>query len=103
MRLIDADELLQKMQTEYDSTDRLIDQGELHLDTLAEGYTEVHGLIESLPTIDPESLIPHGRWEFGEDIDVQCSICGRDALTEGDYRQVRSLYCPNCGAKMDKA
>ena len=59
--------------------------------------------IDDCPTIEPESLIPHGRWEVGEDVDIQCSVCGRDALTEGDYRQVRSLYCPNCGAKMDKA
>lgn len=100
MRIIDADELLQKMQTEYDSTDRLIDQGELHLDTLAEGYTEVHMLIESLPTIDPESLIPHGWWEIAIGYDprrsFQCSECWKMAFEP-------SKYCPNCGAKMDKA
>lgn len=46
--------------------------------------------------------VRHGRWVYGEDVDIQCSICGHDAYTEGDYRQVKTSYCPNCGAKMDK-
>lgn len=58
----------------------------------------IHNLINTAPTIDP---VRHGRWVYGEDIDIQCSLCGKDALTEGDYRQVKSNYCPNCGAKMD--
>lgn len=97
MRIIDADELLQKMQTEYDSTDRLIDQGELHLDTLAEGYTEVHGLIENCPTIDPESLIPHGRYIPYTDYRTigECSECNKTL-------RFFDNYCPNCGAKMKK-
>ena len=103
MRIIDADELLQKMQTEYDSTDRLIDQGELHLDTLAEGYTEVHGLIENCPTIDPDSLIPHGKWIEYEasdsDLDPRCR-CSKCGSVETPL--ARHSYCPNCGAKMDK-
>lgn len=41
-----------------------------------------------------------GRW-INEDVDWVCSECGADAMTQGDYRQVRSNYCPNCGAKMD--
>ena len=45
--------------------------------------------------------VVHGRWVYGEDVDIQCSVCGADAFTEGDYRQVKSRYCPNCGAKMD--
>lgn len=110
MRIIDADELLQKMQTEYDSTDRLIDQGELHLDTLAEGYTEVHMLIEDCPTIDPESLIPHGRWEniplnmdqsyfaYRWNLRKRCSVCEYAMPQEWPDFSI----CPNCGAKMDK-
>ena len=45
--------------------------------------------------------VVHARWIYGEDVDIQCSACGADALTEGDYRQIKSRYCPNCGAKMD--
>lgn len=45
--------------------------------------------------------VVHGRWLCGEDMDIQCSVCGADALTQGDYRQITSKYCPKCGAKMD--
>ena len=109
MRIIDADELLQKMQTEYDSTDRLIDQGELHLDTLAEGYTEVHMLIENCPTIDPESLMPHGRWKTkrgnyyatgGGNPIWGCSNC--DFIYGASMSSPKWDFCPNCGAKMKK-
>lgn len=51
--------------------------------------------------IDTVAPVRHGRWIYGEDIDIQCSVCGADALTKGDYRQTRSNYCPNCGARMD--
>ena len=47
------------------------------------------------------ALVKHGNWIYGEDVDIQCSVCGADAMTEGDYRQIRSDYCPNCGARMD--
>ena len=56
--------------------------------------------LDKAPTIGPESLRPHGEWVYGEDIDIQCSACVADAMTAGDYRQVKSNYCPNCGAKM---
>lgn len=56
--------------------------------------------LENFPAADVAPVV-HGRWIYGEDIDIQCSVCGADALTEGDYRQVKSRYCPNCGAKMD--
>ena len=56
--------------------------------------------INNIPAADVAPVV-HGRWVYGEDVDIQCSVCGADALTEGDYRQVKSRYCPNCGAKMD--
>lgn len=60
------------------------------------------------PTIDPESLIPHGRWEGTADgyadgelvCDMwECSECGYDA--DGADEKPEWKYCPNCGAKMD--
>lgn len=57
-------------------------------------------LLYDVQTADVEPVV-HGKWVYGEDVDIECSVCGRDALTEGDYRQVRSNYCPHCGAKMD--
>lgn len=56
--------------------------------------------INNIPAADIAPVV-HGRWVYGEDVDIQCSVCGADAFTEGDYRQVKSRYCPNCGAKMD--
>ena len=56
--------------------------------------------LEMLPAADVAPVV-HGTWVYGEDVDIQCSVCGVDALTEGDYKQVKSRYCPNCGAKMD--
>lgn len=63
---------------------------------------EIIRLLVNEPTIDPESLRPHGRWVRPKlkptyRIDApyyKCSSCGE---TE-DYI---SQYCPNCGAKMD--
>ena len=85
MRLIDADELLKSA---------------VCLDGVCNVSVVGVDDIRDAPTIDPESLRPHGEWVYGEDIDIQCSACGADAMTAGDYRQVKSNYCPNCGAKM---
>ena len=53
--------------------------------------------------VEAKDVVPvvHGRWVYGEDVDIQCSVCGADALTEGDYMQIKSNYCPHCGARMD--
>ena len=53
-----------------------------------------------------EAQLPkEGEWittrtEY-HDGEIYCSVCDFDAPTEGDYRQVKTNYCPNCGAKMD--
>lgn len=59
-----------------------------------------YNAIKDFPATDIAPVM-HGKWIYGEDVDIQCSVCGADALTEGHYRQVRSNYCPHCGAKMD--
>ena len=55
--------------------------------------------IDRMPTIDPESLRPHGRWHISDGIveNVVCSRCG--AHFQSYYQDYR--YCPRCGAKMD--
>ena len=63
-------------------------------------YAAAFAEIAHAPAADVAPVV-HGRWVYGEDVDIQCSVCGADAFTEGDYRQVKSRYCPNCGAKMD--
>lgn len=49
----------------------------------------------------------HGCWVTGENEDdgdfiIKCSICGKRAPTDGDYRYYLSNYCPYCGAVMDE-
>lgn len=63
---------------------------------------DLKALRDKVMKIPPDDVAPvvHARWVH-EDVDWVCSNCGMDALTEGDYRQVRSDYCPNCGARMD--
>ena len=72
MRLIDADELLKSA---------------VCLDGVCNVSVVGVDDIRDAPTIDPESLRPHGEWVYGEDIDIQCSACVADAMTAGDYRQ----------------
>ena len=76
MRLIDADALKESMEKAGIST----------------------RLIDAAPTIDPDSLIPHGRWT-----DVfECSNCNVVTEFKGDKRWLPDFVCPNCGAKMDE-
>ena len=47
----------------------------------------------------------HGRWVHNEDYEewaekYVCSVCNRNALTDGDYRHELTDYCPDCGARM---
>ncbi len=46
--------------------------------------------------------VKHGHWKYDDGMDLECSRCGRLALTPFySSVQYRSRYCPNCGAKMD--
>lgn len=85
--------------SEYIDRDRLLKVLEHNFCGIG-GADVMRQLIETQPAADV-APVRHGRWIYGEDIDIQCSVCGADALTEGDYRQTRSNYCPNCGARMD--
>lgn len=88
MRLIDADVMikdLQAMQRQFDA---------IAIDGMIRG-------IEKQPTIEAEP-VRHGKWVYGDDVDIQCSECGKDAMSDWmKYTQVYSPYCPWCGAKMD--
>lgn len=62
--------------------------------------------VQEIPAIEPESLVKHGKWVHNENYESWsekyiCSVCHRNALSDGDYRHTLSNYCPNCGAKMD--
>lgn len=91
-RLIDANELLKKkfLAREFDGT--------------ARGWTievvSVHD-IENAPTIDPESLRSHGRWEEINGY-LRCSECKDVYIYEDWIEDGKWKFCPNCGAKMEK-
>ena len=89
MRLIDADELLEKVQCR------------LHFDdviskTIDKCVEITRRLINDAPTIEAEP-VRHGRWEeYQVPHIVCCSECDWGTGVQDKYN-----YCPNCGAKMD--
>jgi len=99
--LISRKALRERLEPEYKDTVRLIQSGETHLDSLAEGYLEVHNLILSAPAVDAEP-VRHGRWTEGKKNRFWGTkgnyICSNCQSTTGF---VKFNYCPNCGAKMD--
>lgn len=60
-------------------------------------------MIENEETIDSVSVV-HAHWELApEDTACDnvwiCSNCGEDFT---QHRKPNFIYCPNCGAKMEK-
>jgi len=87
-RLIYADALHRELVVEMVKCVRMSEETKM---TMAE---RVLNKLDEAPTIDPESLRPHGRW-----IDCSngwmCSNCERDNTYD-------KPYCPNCGADMQE-
>ena len=92
MRLIDADDLLERMKFFKDSG----------------GYTNwellAFEMVDASPTVDTER---HGHWipvnpdVYGAE-QFECSVCG---VYSGDglcRKELDYEYCPNCGASMDE-
>lgn len=69
--------------------------------------SDFHATKDAMKIAELEAQIPkEGVWittrtEY-HDGEIYCSVCDFDAPTEGDYRQVKTNYCPNCGARMTK-
>ena len=57
MRLIDADNVRDLFDAEFNETRKLILAGETHLDNLAEGFTEADRVIRQMPTVDAEAVV----------------------------------------------
>lgn len=93
MRLIDADALMEKVCGNCQGNDCVPDA----TDTVY--GCELAEIINQMPTIKPE--VRHGEWEYRHADDwMFCTACGADA--EGDCGEpLETLYCPNCGARMD--
>lgn len=83
MRLIDADELIERAYRERLDSRELIAQ-----------------MIESAPTVEPK----HGHWANKGFEPVRCSVCGItvDAINGIPWAIKGFKFCPHCGAKMDE-
>ena len=89
-RLIDANELLKKVQFRLPIDNQ-------NAEVIAGCVDITRRLIENSPTVDAVEVV-HGRWVdngIPESMLSGCSVCG---FTCGAYS---FNYCPNCGAKMD--
>ncbi|MBR4743562.1 MAG: hypothetical protein IK082_05140 [Oscillospiraceae bacterium] len=110
MRLIDADELIFRLETQdYSSAPDTLEDWTPQDMTKAEIAD-----IDKMPTIDAVPVV-HGEWfpyEFCTDGTWdKCSVCGVAHRTRSKYTgyidgkeyviQDRMNYCPICGAKMD--
>lgn len=97
MRLIDADALRASV---------------LEWENCYNGFSDTYDkariidAIDEQPTIEAEP-VRCGKW-VKDDIDkYKCSLCGKGnnyayswSIGKGD--ELQDLYCPNCGAKMEK-
>ena len=68
MRLIDADVIPALFDEEFKETRKLIQQGETHLDNLAEGFTEAARVIRQMPTVDAVPVVrcKDCKWLYDE-------------------------------------
>ena len=113
MRLIDADALekdyRKQFEAVYKHTRDAVLPSDFYIERRAAYDKEIVRLemeafcqfLQGRPTIEAEP-VRHGKWVYGDDVDIQCSVCGKDAMSDWmKYTQVYSPYCPWCGAKMD--
>ena len=56
-------------------------------------------LIRGIPTADVAE-VKHGRWVVIDGTPYR-HVCRRQCDYNGDGTHSKSLFCPNCGAKMD--
>lgn len=109
MRLIDADALREQIERCYCDPCEAEKRDYNHVRCRACEAGDTLDWIDDCPTIDPESLIPHGRWKTkrgnyyatgGGNPIWGCSNC--DFIYGASMSSPKWDFCPNCGAKMDK-
>lgn len=97
VRLVDADELLNSFRPEDEKLP-------LMAGLMRDVKRMVGEHICNLPTIDPESLRPKGRWVYDEgNLEWACSecLCAAHVSFGAISGYILSGFCPNCGAKME--
>lgn len=94
MRLIDADELIEKVKLQ-----RQIDRQKCGVGYVGTLYN-VKNVIDLLNEVETIDAVKHGHWIFVEDMVsyIKCSECGDDICW---VNTKRPKYCPSCSAKMD--
>lgn len=100
MRLIDADELISKL--EQYATNLANGHGERkNILWRVRGVDKCIGYVENAPTIEPEP-IRHGHWKRVSTDNWICSNCNSWWHSDDEDFRAEMEYCPNCGAKMDE-
>lgn len=66
MRLIDYREIRKLFDEQYKQTKRLIQEGETHLDSLAEGFSEADHIIRDLPDVDAVEVVRCENCKHGQ-------------------------------------
>ena len=96
MRLIDADALVENIESEIDDDKELYPDDKTSIIFRA-GMKTVIRIVKNQDTVDP---VKHGEWIFVEDLVsyIKCSECGDDICW---VNTKRPKYCPSCGAKME--
>lgn len=96
MRLIDADALVENIESEIDDDKEIYPDDKVSIIFRA-GIKTVIRIVKNQDTVDP---VKHGEWIFVEDLVsyIKCSECGDDICW---VNTKRPKYCPHCGAKMD--
>lgn len=103
MRLIDADAYAAEMKTRQDACKEILYAAEKdgndevydRMNCAFGVFVEAKLTLDAMPTIDAVPVV-HGEWIYeqrGKWIYAKCNLCGK-------VQDVRSNYCPNCGAKM---
>lgn len=85
----------------------MIDIPEDMWERVQDGYVPL-GISKFLIQGNPYEERPTGHWIDGYK-SINCSVCGKIAYSKieyswncfGEYVQVKSDYCPHCGARME--
>lgn len=70
MKLIDYSEIKKLFDAEYIETKKLIDDGETHLDNLAEGFLEADRVIDRLPDVDAVEVVRCKNCHYRHESDI---------------------------------
>lgn len=86
MRLIDADELRKLFKEEFKRTKQMINDGQTHLDTLAEGYAEADHLLRFMAlTVDAVPVVRCKDCEHWHEDIGGCDIHSHFQSSNGEF------------------